>query len=66
MYKWRFCYYSFVTARSCFLGRMQENQGLREFEEGFLYQIYTREIRIWGCDMAEKKGICFRANSFFE
>lgn len=24
-----------------------------EFEKGFLCQIYTRKIRIWGCDMAE-------------
>ena len=30
-----------ATARSCFSGRMQENQGLWEFERGFLYQIYT-------------------------
>ena len=28
-----------VTAGSCFFGRMQENQELREFERGFLYQI---------------------------
>ena len=28
-----------VTAASCFSGRMQENQGLWEFERGFLYQI---------------------------
>ena len=27
------------TARSCFFERMQENQGLWEFERGFLYQI---------------------------
>jgi len=31
---------------------MQENQGLWEFERGFLYQIYDRKLRIWGCDMA--------------
>ncbi|MBR5596336.1 MAG: hypothetical protein IKW30_02895 [Lachnospiraceae bacterium] len=42
-----------VTARSCFLGRMQENQGLWELRRGFLYQIYTRKLRIWGCDMAD-------------
>lgn len=27
------------TAASCFSGRSQENQGVREFERGFLYQI---------------------------
>ena len=27
------------TAASCFSGRMQEKQGFREFERGFLYQI---------------------------
>ena len=30
---------TFVTATSCFSGRMQEKQGFREFERGFLYQI---------------------------
>ena len=41
-----------VTAGSCFFGRMQEKQGFQEFERGFLYQIYTRKLRIWGCDVA--------------
>ena len=31
------------TAASCFSERMQENQGLGEFESGLLYQIYTRK-----------------------
>ena len=30
---------SAATAGSCFSERMQENQGLWEFERGFLYQI---------------------------
>lgn len=42
----------FVTARSCFSERCAENQGLWELERGFLYRIYTRKLRIWGCDMA--------------
>ena len=43
---------SFATAASRFSGRMQENQGVWEFRRGFLYQIYDRELRIWGCDVA--------------
>lgn len=31
--------YSSATAGSCFSGKRSENQGLWEFEEGFLYQI---------------------------
>lgn len=47
-------WYVLVTAASCFFGKSQENQGLWELEGGFLYQIYTRKLRIWGCDMVEK------------
>lgn len=36
---------------------MQENQGFREFERGFLYQIYDRKLRIWGCDMFGLKNL---------
>lgn len=46
--------YIFITAASCFLKRMQENQGAGEFERGFIYQIYDRKLRIGGCDAVEK------------
>ena len=35
-------YGNYVTAGSCFFGRMQENQGLWELKTEFLYQIYTK------------------------
>lgn len=41
-----------VTAGSCFFERSAENQGLWDLEREFLYQIYTRKLRIWGCDVA--------------
>lgn len=44
----------FATARSCFSGRMQENQGFWEIEREFLYQIYTKRMWIWGCDVVEE------------
>ena len=43
------------TAGSCFSGKGQENQGLGEFEEGFLYQIHTKIFMSWGCDMVGRK-----------
>lgn len=45
---------AYTTARSCFSGRMQENQGFWEIERGFLYQIYTKRMWIWGCDVVEE------------
>lgn len=35
------------------LPRKASIQGLWDFKTEFLYQIYTRKIRIWGCDMAD-------------
>ena len=32
--------------------RKSKGWGVRE---GFLYRIYTRKIRIWGCDMVRRK-----------
>ena len=42
------------TAGSCFFEKGEGNRGLWEFEEGFLYRIYTKRMWIWGCDMVEK------------
>lgn len=43
-----------ATAASCDFEEVVENQGLWDLERGFLYQIYTRKLRIWGCDVAGK------------
>ena len=42
---------SAATARSCDFEEVAENQGLWDFKTDFLYQIYTRKLRILGCDM---------------
>lgn len=37
------------------MGKVYENQGVWEFERGFLHRIYARKLGVWGCDMVEKR-----------
>lgn len=55
-----------VTAGGCFSKKVQENQGLREFEGEFIFQIYDRK---WGSRTVvwrkKEEEFAFCDNSFF-